>query len=318
MRAFACAVSLLGCVLIGTLGAGGPAAGRPLRGAGHCLLFPRENPWNQRVDRLPVAGDSERIVRSIGAERPVHADFGSGRYLGAPIGIPYTTVSRRQHKVRVSFQYADESDRGPYPIPRGASIEGGRQSSGDRHVIVVDRDRCRLYELYAAYPVSGGRSWRAGSGAIWNLRSNALRPRGWTSADAAGLPILPGLARHEELRRGGIDHALRFTAPSTRRAFLYPARHFASDSTDPALPAMGQRLRLRAGFAVSSFPRQARAVLRALKRYGMVLADNGAPWFIGGAPSRGWDNDDLHSLGRVKGSDFEVVDTSALPRPRSR
>ena len=318
MRAFACTVSLLGCVLIGTLGAGGPAAGRPLRGAGHCPLFPRDNPWNQRVDRLPVAGDSERIVGSIGAERPVHADFGAGRYLGAPIGIPYTTVSRRQRKVRVSFQYADESDRGPYPIPRGAPIEGGRQSSGDRHVIVVDRDRCRLYELYAAYPVSGGRGWRAGSGAIWNLRSNALRPRGWTSADAAGLAILPGLARHEELRRGGIDHALRFTAPSTRRAFLYPARHFASDSNDPALPAMGQRLRLRAGFDVSSFPRQARAVLRALKRYGMVLADNGAPWFIGGAPSRGWDNDDLHSLGRVKGSDFEVVDTSSLPRTRPR
>ena len=318
MRALACAVSLFGCVLIGALGAGDPAAGRPLRGAGHCPLFPRDNPWNQRVDRLPVAGDSERIVGSIGAERPVHADFGSGRYLGAPIGIPYTTVSRRQRKVRVSFQYADESDRGPYPIPRAAPIEGGRQSSGDRHVIVVDRDRCRLYELYAAYPVNGGRGWRAGSGAIWDLRSNALRPRGWTSADAAGLPILPGLARHEELRRDGINHALRFTAPSTRRAFLYPARHFASDSTDPALPAMGQRLRLRAGFDVSSFPRQARAVLRALKRYGMVLADNGAPWFIGGAPSRGWDNDDLHSLGRVNGSDFEVVDTSSLPRPRSR
>jgi hypothetical protein len=182
-------------------------------------------------------------------------------------------------------------------------------------VIVVDRDRCRLYELFAAYPVDGGRRWRAGSGAIWRLRSNRLRPHGWTSADAAGLPILPGLARHEELRRGGIDHALRFTAPRTRRAFVYPARHFASDSDGPDLPAMGQRLRLRASFDLSGFPPQARAVLRALKRYGMILADNGAPWFLGGAPSPGWDNDDLHALGRVDGRDFEVVDSAALPRP---
>jgi hypothetical protein len=218
--------------------------------------------------------------------------------------------------VPVSFEYGDESDRGPYPIPPNAPIEGGRSSTGDRHVIVVDRDRCRLYELYAAYPLGGGRRWRAGSGAIWSLRSNRLRPRGWTSADAAGLPILPGLARFEELRGGGIDHALRFTAPRTRRAYVYPARHFASDSSDPSLPPMGLRVRLRRDFGTSGFPPQAQAVLRALKRYGAILADNGAPWFIGGAPSRGWDNDDLHSLGRVHGRDFEVVDTGRLPRPR--
>jgi hypothetical protein len=254
-------------------------------------------------------------VESIGLDEHLHADFGSGRYAGGPIGIPYVTVSKRQKRVPVRFRYADESDRGPYPIPRGVPIEGGRRSKGDRHVIVVDRDRCRLYELYAAYPVHHGRRWRAGSGAIWSLRSNRLRPAGWTSADAAGLPILPGLARYEELRRGGIDHALRFTAPQTRRAYLYPARHFASDSDDPALPAMGQRLRLRAAFDVTRFGPQARAVLVALKRYGMILADNGAPWFVSGAPSAGWDNDDLHQLARVTGRDFEVVDTRPLPRP---
>ena len=228
------------------------------------------------------------------------------------------TVPASQKRVPVSFDYGDESDRGPYPIPPDAPVEGGRNAGGDRHVIVVDRSRCRLYELYDAHPVDGGARWTAGSGAIWSLRSNRLRPSGWTSADAAGLPILPGLARYEELRRGGINHALRFTASRTRKAFLYPARHFASSDTDPNLPAMGQRLRLRASFDVSGFPRQARAVLVALKRYGMILADNGSPWYVSGAPSSGWSNDDLHSLGRVKGSDFEVVDPASIPRPRSK
>jgi hypothetical protein len=280
-----------------------------------CPVFPADNQWNLRVDRLPVLRGSEAIVRSIGAGEHMHADFGSGRYQGAPIGIPYVTVPRRQRRVRVSFQYAAESDRGRYPIPRGVPIEGGRASDGDRHVIVMDRSRCRLYELFDAHPVNRGARWRAGSGAIFNLRSNRLRPRGWTSADAAGLPILPGLARYPELRRGRIDHALRFTASETRRAFIYPARHFASDLTDPDLPAMGQRLRLKAGFDISRFPRQSRIVLRALKRYGMILADNGSSWYVSGAPSRGWDNDDLHSLHDVPGSAFQVVDTSDLPRP---
>jgi hypothetical protein len=292
-----------------------PAGSSPVRGAPRCAIFPPDNPWNQRVDQVPVHPRSDAIVRSIGVDDAVHADFGSGRYQGRPIGIPYTTVGRRQKRVPVSFSYRDESDRGPYPIPRDAPVEGGRSADGDRHVIVVDRDRCRLYELYAAYPRRGGRSWRAGSGAIWDLRSNKLRPEGRTSADAAGLPILPGLARHEEVRRGEIDHALRFTVSRTRRAYVYPARHFASDLTDPDLPAMGQRLRLRASFDVSRYPPQSRTVLRALQRYGMLVADNGADWFISGAPASGWNNDDLHSLGDVKGSDFEVVDESALPRP---
>jgi hypothetical protein len=289
--------------------------GSRLPGARACPVFPKNNHWNLRVDRLPVHANSDAIVRSIGVDETMHADFGSGLYEGGPIGIPFMTVGKRQPRVPVSFTYASESDRGPYPLPPNARIEGGRDADGDRHVIVVDRARCRLYELFSAYPYDGGARWTAGSGAIWNLRSNRLRPRSWTSADAAGLPILPGLARFNEVKRGRIDHALRFTAAQTRRAFVYPARHFASDLTDPDLPAMGQRLRLKRGYDIAGFPRQTRIVLRALKRYGMILADNGAPWFVSGAPHRGWDNDDLHSLHRVPGSAFEVVDTSRLRRP---
>jgi hypothetical protein len=291
--------------------------GSRLPGARGCPVFPQNNHWNLRVDRLPVRPNSDAIVRSIGVDETMHADFGSGLYNGGPIGIPLTIVGKGRRRVPVSFDYASESDRGPYPLPPNARVEGGRDADGDRHVIVVDRSRCRLYELFAAYPQDGGARWTAGSGATWNLRSNHLRPRSWTSADAAGLPILPGLARYDEVKRGRIDHALRFTASRTRRAFVYPARHFASDLTDPNLPAMGQRLRLKGGYDISRFPRQTRIVLRALKRYGMILADNGAPWFVSGAPHPGWDNDDLHSLHRVPGSAFEVVDTSRLPRPHA-
>jgi hypothetical protein len=283
-----------------------PAAPRP--GAPGCPVFPADNAWNQRVDDLPVAVGSAAIIRSIGLEDGLHADFGSGLYEGRPIGIPITVVGARAPRARVRFDYASESDRGPYPLPRAVRIEGGRGADGDRHAIVVDRDSCRLYELFALYPSP----WRAGSGAIWNLRSNRLRPAGWTSADAAGLPILPGLARYDEVARGVIDHALRFTASRTRRAYVWPARHFASELTDTALPPMGARVRLRATFVTSGFPPQARVVLEALKRYGMMLADNGSDWYVSGAPDRRWDNDDLHSLGRVKGSDFEVVDASSL------
>jgi hypothetical protein len=289
---------------------------RPAPKVRGCPVFPPSSHWNKRVDRLPVHPRSAEIVASIGREAHVHADFGSGVWEGGPIGIPYTTVPRRQPRVPVSFDYADESDPGPYPIPPDAPIEGGSSSDGDRHVIVVDRGRCRLYELFDAHPLDGGRRWRAGSGATWSLRSNRLRPRTWTSADAAGLPILPGLVRYPEVRRGRIDHALRVTARRTRRAYLYPARHFASDETDPDLPAMGQRLRLKRGYDISRFPRQALVVLRALKRYGMIVADNGAPWYVSGAPSRRWDNDALHTLHEVPGRAFEVVDTRFLPRPR--
>jgi hypothetical protein len=300
-------------VCAGTAVALGAGSSRPR--VGGCTVFPANNPWNQRVDKLPVASNSATVVRSIGVDEGMHADFGSGLYDGGPIGIPYTTVRKGQKKVNVKFGYADESDKGPYPIPPKAPIEGGRSSSGDRHVIVVDRAACKLYELYAAYPVNGGASWRAGSGAIWSLRSNHLRPRGWTSADAAGLPILPGLARYDEVKRGAINHALRFTVSRTRNTFVYPARHQASSDSNPSLPPMGLRLRLKASFPVSHYPRQSRIVLRALQRYGMIVADNGSDWYVSGAPNRGWNNDDLHSLGSVKGSNFEVVDTRSLPHP---
>ena len=293
---------LVVCVL--ALG-GSSAQALRMPAAKRCPVFPKSSPWNQRVDQLPVAPNSDEIVRSIGTGGSVHADFGSGLWEGAPIGIPITVVGKRQAKKRVSFEYADESDRGPYPIPRTVKIEGGRSSSGDRHAIIVDRDSCRLYELFALYP--RGKGWRAGSGAIWNLRSNKLRPAGWTSADAAGLAILPGLARYDEVKRGVIDHALRFTVQRTRRAYVFPARHHASSSDDPSLPPMGLRLRLKASFDVSGFPRQARIVLVALKRYGMLVSDNGSSWYITGAPDPRWSNDQLHTLGRVKGSDFEVV-----------
>ena len=253
----------------------------PLPGAPGCPVFPASNPWNQRVDRLPVAKGSAAIVVAVGADEHVHADFGSGLWQGSPIGIPITVVPGSQAKTQVSFDYADESDRGPYPIPANIRIEGG----SDRHALIVDRDRCRLYELYALERQAGGR-WHAGSGAIWNLRSNKLRPAGWTSADAAGLPILPGLARYDEVARGRIDHALRFTVERTRRAYVYPASHFASDETDPSLPPMGLRFRLKASYPIAGFPRQARIVLAALKRYGMIVADNGSSWYISGAPTR--------------------------------
>jgi hypothetical protein len=296
---------LLLVLVVGLALGGSSASALRLPGAPRCPVFPKSSPWNQRVDSLPVAGNSAQIVNSIGAETGLHADFGSGLWQGAPIGIPITVVGRRQPKSRVSFEYAGESDRGPYPIPRTIKIEGGRSSTGDRHALIVDRSSCRLYELYALY--RKGRGWRAGSGAIWSLRTNKLRPAGWTSADAAGLPILPGLARYDEVKRGVIDHALRFTVQRTRRAYVFPARHFASDSNDPSLPPMGLRLRLKASFDLSGFPRQARIVLVALKRYGMLVADNGSSWYITGAPDSRWSNDQLHTLGRVQGSDFEVV-----------
>ncbi|HWB22221.1 MAG TPA: hypothetical protein VG652_04990 [Gaiellaceae bacterium] len=289
---------------------GSPATPAPRIGG--CTVFPASNVWNQRVDKLPVAKDSATLIRSIGLDAPVHADFGSGLYDGQKIGIPYVVVSgKATPKTRVSFDYADESDKGPYPIPSSVPIEGDpHPGDGDRHALIVDKDTCTLYELYALHRQGG--TWAAGSGAIWKLSSNALRPAGWTSADAAGLPILPGLARYDEVASGAIDHALRFTASRTRNTYIYPARHEASSSSDPALPPMGLRVRLKASFNTAGFPPQARVVLEALKRYGMILADNGSPWYISGAPSAGWSNDQLHALGRVNGSDFEVVDTSRL------
>jgi hypothetical protein len=278
-----------------------------------CEIFPSDNPWNQRVDRLPVARDSSRLIASIGLGDPVHPDFGT-TYNGAPNGIPFVVVSNRTRRVPVHFQYADESDRGPYPIPPSAPVEGGRSSDGDRHVIVIDRGTCTDYELFAAHPHRGGASWTAGSGAIFNLRSDRLRPASWTSADAAGLPIFPGLARYDEVARGVIDHALRFTAKCTAPRYVYPARHEAS-SCHGFYPPMGLRVRLKAGVNISRLPAQARVVAQALKTYGLILADNGTPWYVSGAPNPRWSDDQLHQLDHLTGRDFEVVNTSSLPHP---
>jgi len=279
-----------------------------------CPIFPATNAWNERVDRLPVARNSATLIRSIGLQAHFHADFGSGTWDGGPIGIPYTVVGAGQRRVPVSFDYASESDRGPYPIPRNAPIEGGPRATGDRHVLIVDKAACKLYELYDAHPLRGGAAWHAGSGATWNLRSNHLRPATWTSADAAGLPILPGLARYDEVAQGAILHALRFTAPRTRTAFIWPARHEAGDSSSPSLPPMGLRVRLKRSVSLRGLPRQARVVAIAMQRYGLMLADNGSPWYVSGAPDPRWSNDQLHALDRLTGSDFEVVDASTLRR----
>ena len=295
--AFGITVALLAVALVSS-----PlAAGRTPRLAG-CPIFPSDNVWNRPIDHLPVHPDSDAYVRSIGLGAHLHPDFGS--YDG--YGIPWNVVRRDTKRKAVTFRWPTESDKGPYPIPRKPRIEGG----SDRHILMVDRDRCRLYELFAARR-QGGR-WHAGSGAIWDLRSNRLRPAGWTSADAAGLPILPGLVRWPEVSDGQIGHALRFTAPVTQRAYIYPARHFASEELDTDLPPMGLRVRLKGSVDISGFPRQARIVLRALQRYGMILADNGSPWYVTGAPHPRWDDDALHTLHRITGGDFEVVDTSNM------
>lgn len=278
---------------------------------GGCPLLPEDNIWNTPVDKLPLDTNSALYVSTIGRDLPLHPDLGSGTYQGSPIGIPYVVVPGSQRPVPISFQYADESDPGPYPIPPDAPIEGGSDSNGDRHVLVVSRDTCKLYEVFKAYPQPDG-SWSAGSGAIFNLRSNALRPAGWTSADAAGLPILPGLLRYDEVAAGEVHHAIRFTVPHSRRAYVWPATHFASNLTGTQYPPMGQRFRLRAGFGESGFSADTLIIVRALKKYGIILADNGSPWFISGAPDDRWNNTHLQELRKIHGSDFEAVDCSSL------
>jgi hypothetical protein len=270
---------------------------------GSCTVFPSDNAWNRDVSGLPVDANSAGYLASIaasGGNQFLHADFGGG----GEYGIPYITVPGTQTPVDVTFtDYGDESDPGPYPIPVLAPIEGG----GDRHVLAVDRDHCKLYEMYGAW--SKLSHWEAASGAVFDLRSNALRPDGWTSADAAGLPIFPGLVRYDELAAGHIDHALRFTLSQTQRAYLHPATHYASSNTDPNVAPMGLRLRLKAGFDVSGYHGQARVVLDALKKYGMIVADNGSNWFISGAADSRFDDIDLDQLKSVPGSAFEAVDT---------
>jgi hypothetical protein len=277
-----------------------------------CPFFPVDNIWNARVDTLPLDARSSAYVTAIGPDRGLHPDFGSGLWNGGPIGIPFVAVPAGQPLVPVTFDYDDESDPGPYPVPTDAPIEGGPDSDGDRHILVLRNGDCRLFETWYTWPTPDG-SWHAGSGAIFDLTSNGLRPAGWTSADAAGLPILPGLVRYDEVASGRIDHALRFTAPQTQRAYVWPARHYASSNTDPNLPPMGQRFRLRAGFDISGFSATNQVILTALKEYGMILADNGSAWYLSGTPDQRWSNDDLRALRTgVVGSDFQAVDVSGL------
>jgi hypothetical protein len=277
-------------------------------------VFPADNAWNRDISSEPLDPNSANLIASCGATRSLHPDFGT-EYDGVPWGIPYVTVRGAQPRVHVSFYYADESDPGPYPVPPNAPIEGGAASSGDRHVIVLDIDHWKLYELFDARPVDGGASWSAGSGAIFDLSSNALRPAGWTSADAAGLPIFAGLARFDEVSSGAIRHALRFTCPTTRRAYVPPARHYASSQTSPNLPPMGMRVRLKASVDISSFPPDVQVILTALKKYGMILADNGGGFFVSGAPDPRWNDANIDTMKRIKGSDFEVVVMTGLVTP---
>jgi hypothetical protein len=281
---------------------------------GGCPVLPADNIWNVPVDHLPIDPSSNAYISTIGAAQHVHADFGSGLWDGGPIGLPFVIVPASQPLVPIHYQaYGDESDPGPYPVPAAAPVEGGPDSGGDRHVLVVRQGECQLYELYRAFP-NGDGSWNADSGAVYVLTVNGpLRPAGWTSADAAGLPILPGLVRYDEVASGEINHAIRFTVPQTRRATVWPARHAASSLTGSQYPPMGQRFRLKAAFVIdNSFSPHAQVILRALQKYGMILADNGSAWYLSGAPDERWDNDVLHELDVVVGSDFEAVDVSSL------
>ena len=274
-------------------------------------VLPADNIWNTPVNTLPVSPKSSTFINTIGKDKTVHPDFGSGLYDGAPIGIPYLAVSGSQTKVNVTFTYNDESDVGPYPIPSNAPIEGGSTSTGDRHVIIVDNTNGFLYELYNAFPQTDG-SWKADSGAIFSLKTNELRPDTWTSADAAGLPVFPGLIRYDEVLQGKISHAIRFTTNQTKKEYVWPARHYASSLTDDKYPPMGQRFRLKSTFDSSSYSVNMKVIITALQEYGMILADNGSPWYLSGAPDDRWDNDILNELKKIKGSDFEAVDCSSL------
>ena len=310
---------------IGHIGGGPPddptptptPASTPDLGPGASLhgkqLFPSDNPWNQDISTMPVDPNSANLISSIGLNTGLHPDFGTV-YNGAPNGIPYSVVTGTQLRVNINYTaYGDESDPGPYPVPPSAPIEGGPNSQGDRHVLVIDRDNWKLYELGYAFPINNGASWNANCGAVFDLNSNALRPAGWTSADAAGLPIFPGLVRYDEVfEQGVIGHALRFTVQNSRRAYVYPARHYASSNINPNLPPMGMRVRLKASFDVSGFSPAMQVILRAMKKFGMIVADNGSNWYFSGAPDPHWNDDELSTLKTIKGSNFEVVQMGTI------
>ena len=289
----------------------------PTPGTAACTIFLPDNPWNTDISAYPVHPNSSTYVNFIGATRFLHPDFGTF-WDGAPIGIPYVVVPANQPRKPVAFLYDDESDPGPYPIPDNPPIEGGPDATGDRHILMLGLERCELHELFYAWPPGSSENpytdrWYAGSGAYFDLRSNALRPDGWTSADAAGLPIFPGLVRYDEVvEQGVINHALRFTVPATQRGYIHPATHFASSSTDPARPPMGLRMRMKASYSCAAYTSEVQVICAALKKYGMLLADNGSAWFVSGAHDPRWNDSRLGDLKRIPGSAFEAVYTGEI------
>lgn len=305
---WSCVCVVVSCWMVGACGKHTDATTQPVGGntpgpsqSVGLHVFPADNWWNSDISGQSVDPASPTLIAACGTQN-LHADFGSS------FGIPYVLVGAGQPKVPVMFDYAGESDPGPYPIPPGAPIEGGSASSGDRHVLVVDTAASKLYETYDSHPLNGGTSWHAGSGAVFDLTSNTLRPMYWTSADAAGLPIFPGLARYDEaVQLGAINHALRFTCPRTQKGFIAPARHYASSDLSASLPPMGMRVRLKSSFDVSGFPGEVQVILRAMKKYGLILADNGSGWYVSGAPDARWDDSRLNALKTVPSSAFEVV-----------
>jgi hypothetical protein len=321
------APALIALTLVLGLAAPGPATPRPYPSLGSkCGVFPKPAPevgagapslgdqraWNQEISAAPVAANSDAIIDYINGHggTELHPDFGSPR----EYGFPYRVVGKRAKRTKVRFTaYGAESDRGKYRVPLSAPVEGGASSDGDRHVLAYDRARCKLYELYRAFPRKAEKRWEADSGVIWNLRSPELRPEGWTSADAAGLPIFPGLVRYDEVRSGRVEHAIRVTMESTRNAWIHPASHCAGDTASAAAPAMGTRLRLKRGYDLSGFSGDAEVIAEALKRYGFIVADNGSNWFFSGSSDRRWNDDNLNQLKAIPGSAFEVVSSQAEP-----
>jgi hypothetical protein len=279
------------------------------------IPFPPDNAWNQNISNSPVDPNSANIINYIGANTPLHPDFGAGLYDGQTMGIPYDIVSGSPFVTINYTAYGSESDPGPMPVPKNAPIEGyPHPGNGDRHVLILDRDNCWLYELYSSYPQSSG-NWDAASGAVWDLLNDEQRPYTWTSADAAGLSVFAGLARYDEVASGQIQHALRFTLQNSEDAFTPPATHWAGNSTNPYAAPMGMRMRLQASYDISSFPPQAQTILAALKTYGMIMADNGSSMFITGDPDNRWNNNDLATLKQVPASAFEVILIDPLYTP---
>ena len=292
-----------------------PAPAPPSGGAwaqngplGSCHVFPADNAWNRDISNDPVDANSGNYIASIGAATGLHPDFGSN----LSYGIPYVVVPQDQPRVPITFDYMSESDPGPYPIPPNPPIEGGPGATGDRHILIITSGECYLYEIFAAQ-LTGG-MWHGGSGAIWHLQVDWTRPAGWTSADAAGLPIFPGLVRYDEVAAGAINHALRFTVQRSQAGYVAPASHFASSSTDPNLPPMGLRVRLKASVDLSTYPQSTQVILRALQHYGMMVADNGSNWFISGASDARFIDDELLTIRNIHGSDFEVIQLGPIQR----